>query len=328
MKGLFEEFFKWKSAIVDMFFDNSRAQAHLRGQGAIEYLLIIGAAILVVAIVTIAITSVLNQGQQQSISGITSANSSFDQLKETSGAYYRVNNHYYLKSDPLVVELNSVWRMDNVVGGKVADTIGENSLTCSGDSCPLPVVGLFGENALQFDGQNDVLSLDTYPNSIERTISVWLSPGFTLVDSGDGKNYGLFITNVASGNNMGGVFLRNYYQDLIFYVCSFNIDNSCGVEKDIFNSVLMEKDKWYLLTVVSSKSSNFKSIYLNGVSLVAGAYGTGNATSPGIRFGDIVPDADPNKVNFKGKIGEISIWNKALSASDVNALYNNALSGN
>ena len=76
---------------------NSRAQAPVRGQGAIEYLLIIGAGILVVAIVIIAITSVLSQGQSQAYSGITSANSSFDQLKETSGAYIRVSNSYYLK---------------------------------------------------------------------------------------------------------------------------------------------------------------------------------------------------------------------------------------
>ncbi|MFA6399588.1 MAG: class III signal peptide-containing protein, partial [archaeon] len=45
-------------------------QALLRGQGAIEYLLIIGAAILVVAIVTIAITSLLGQGGEQNKSAM------------------------------------------------------------------------------------------------------------------------------------------------------------------------------------------------------------------------------------------------------------------
>ncbi|MFA6065001.1 MAG: hypothetical protein WCW44_01725 [archaeon] len=50
------------------------------GQGAIEYLLIIGAAILVVAIVTIAITSVLQQGQIQTDTGSASAYDSLHKL--------------------------------------------------------------------------------------------------------------------------------------------------------------------------------------------------------------------------------------------------------
>ncbi len=48
-----------------------------RGQGAIEYLLIIGAAILVVAIVIIAITSVLQQGQTQ---GTTAATEQYNSM--------------------------------------------------------------------------------------------------------------------------------------------------------------------------------------------------------------------------------------------------------
>ncbi len=51
----------------------SQGQPRSRGQGAIEYLLIIGAAILVVAIVVMAITSVLQQGQEQTTIGSDSA---------------------------------------------------------------------------------------------------------------------------------------------------------------------------------------------------------------------------------------------------------------
>ena len=77
-------------------------QPHSRGQGAIEYLLIIGAAILVVAIVVIAITTVLSQGQNQSSSGIKSATTAYDSLKEGSGEFIKINNSYYLKSAPIV----------------------------------------------------------------------------------------------------------------------------------------------------------------------------------------------------------------------------------
>jgi uncharacterized protein (UPF0333 family) len=51
-----------------------------KAQGAIEYLLIIGAAILVVAIVIIAVTSVLSQGKAQTTGGAGDANSAFNDL--------------------------------------------------------------------------------------------------------------------------------------------------------------------------------------------------------------------------------------------------------
>ena len=80
---------------------NSKAQGFIlplgsrRGQGAIEYLLIIGAAILVVAIVTIAITTIISQGQEQNAYSAESASSAIDSLKEASGEYVLVNNSYY-----------------------------------------------------------------------------------------------------------------------------------------------------------------------------------------------------------------------------------------
>ena len=53
-----------------------------KAQGAIEYLLIIGAAILVVAIVIIAVTSVLQQGQNQGNQGKTDQNTAFYDLNK------------------------------------------------------------------------------------------------------------------------------------------------------------------------------------------------------------------------------------------------------
>jgi hypothetical protein len=60
------------------------------GQGAMEYLLILGAALLVVAIVTIAITSVVSSGQTQTTSGSDSA---FDSLHDLAvgGIGYQID---------------------------------------------------------------------------------------------------------------------------------------------------------------------------------------------------------------------------------------------
>jgi len=53
----------------------------MKGQGAIEYLLIIAAAILVVAIVILALTGALGSGQDQSTQAITDQNTQQNQLR-------------------------------------------------------------------------------------------------------------------------------------------------------------------------------------------------------------------------------------------------------
>ncbi len=305
-----------------MFSEESKAQ------GAIEYLLIIGAAILVVAIVTIAITTVISQGQSQNSSAVESATNAFDSLKENSGAYYRVNNNYYLKSDPLVQNLFSVWRFNEISQtGDVLDFVGQNKLNCSSPNCPTIVSGLFGENALQFNGTTQYLSSSALPNSLERTISVWIKPNFSW-DNGvtDDKDYFLFTTNIGSVTNQGYIVIRNHYNDLVFYVCSYTSTNNCGVEWDISNNqILIQNNNWYFLTFVSSKQNNFLKIYVNGLEKATYPNATFDTSSmfSGITVGK--SNGGPTDSYFKGVMGEVSIWNKALSASDINALYDNAI---
>lgn len=52
-----------------------------KAQGAIEYLLIIGAAILVVAIVILLMTGIISGGNDQAIDANTALNENFDSLE-------------------------------------------------------------------------------------------------------------------------------------------------------------------------------------------------------------------------------------------------------
>jgi hypothetical protein len=60
----------------------NKAQAPIRGQGAIEYLLIIGAAILVVAIVTAAVMTIIQQGQTQNTNATTNQIKALDKMQQ------------------------------------------------------------------------------------------------------------------------------------------------------------------------------------------------------------------------------------------------------
>ena len=56
-----------------------------KAQGAIEYLLIIAAAILVVAIVILAVTGALGSGQDQGDQAVLDLNGAFDDLNALQG---------------------------------------------------------------------------------------------------------------------------------------------------------------------------------------------------------------------------------------------------
>ncbi len=66
-------------------YKNGGSKMEQKAQGAIEYLLIIGAAILVVAIVILAVTGVLGGGQDQTTQGQQDVNSAFGDLNALKG---------------------------------------------------------------------------------------------------------------------------------------------------------------------------------------------------------------------------------------------------
>lgn len=77
-------------------YEDRRAQSLLRGQGAIEYLLIIGAAILVVAIVVIAMTSITSTGKTQTQASTLDQNKSLSGLQKLSANELTLNNYTYI----------------------------------------------------------------------------------------------------------------------------------------------------------------------------------------------------------------------------------------
>jgi hypothetical protein len=172
--------------------------------------------------------------------------------------------------------------------------------------------GAMGQNALDFDGIDDHVILSggsaQIANATGISLSVWVYP-----------------TNTASGwpdfDGFGG-FRNDANAD--FYLCqlsSTNVEarfrNSSGTTFDISSATLV-LNTWqhYVLTYNGSQLS----LYRNGVLLNSvPASGTiTNATVP-LYIGRLVYSV--NNFNYLGKIDEFSIWNKALSGTEVAAAY-------
>lgn len=80
---------------------------------------------------------------------------------------------------------------------------------------------------------------------------------------------------------------------------------------------------WYHVTATFDKASTTATLYLNGQSV-------GTTTSPNIERGGVAnpligihQQADLTTFAFNGLIDDVRIYNRALSASEISALYNN-----
>jgi len=304
-----------------------------RAQGAIEYLLIIGAAILVVAIVIIAVTSVLQQGQNQSSIGVSSANDSFDSLKENSGAYVKLSNKYYLKSEPIVSGLVESLRLNNFSNNSFADSSGSGvAAVCDPGKCPLIVNGLWSQalefNSLTQGAANDgnCIYLTVLPTSNldfgtrDFTVSLW----FNTRDkpSGGGNADTLIARGITDRvGDYGRFWCWIDYGQLSCSIAnnSYSIPNA----SHYVNFGTFNLNEWYHLVFI--KKSDSISIYKQG-SLVQ------RTNLPAGYVTDFTANPFPITIGAEGRMGyffngyiqEVSIWNRALSATDVNLLYQNS----
>ena len=160
------------------------------------------------------------------------------------------------------------------------------------------------QGSIVFDGSDDLVSISD-SSSIDVTptvtISAWINPsGFgennfgRIVDSEDSYNFFLDNSTVTSG--------IRYWP---------NAGNAFSVA----NCVTL--DEWANFVVVHSGSN--VTIYKNGVSI---GTSSGISTLPSTSSGLFIGNSDVGDRAFEGKISQVLVYSKALSASDVLTNYN------
>ena len=190
------------------------------------------------------------------------------------------------------------------------------------------VAGKVGQG-LKFDGVDDYVSIPYTGLDFERTdafsFSVWAKIGSTFpapstwqtfIGRSGAANKGTYFAvtqnTVALGSNANAVNFSLY-----------NISSNAMVVSTAVGSFSPYYDKWTLVTVTYDGSSNVSGvkIYLNGVSFpVSSLFSTLSATiKPNVnwRIGD-----DYTNDWTRGSIDDVRIYNRVLSATEVQKLYN------
>jgi len=204
------------------------------------------------------------------------------------------------------------WSFEEGIGTKAGDMSGNgnNGTLTLMDPATDWVNGKRGK-ALDFDGVNDYVNLGTFSVvSDQMTMAAWVY--VTAFSSPDVQER---IINKADGTGT-----ENHDWMLSF------IDNSGRKLRLRFNRSIntligntnLSAGRWYYVAATYNNGTGI--IYLDGVADGSGSFGTGtlpNNTNP------VYIGAKSSLVEFlNGKIDEVRIYNRALSASEVANLYN------
>ena len=187
------------------------------------------------------------------------------------------------------------------------------------------VSGISG-NALKFDGKDDYISTDYTQNSVTAyTIEVWVKTTDSgnkktfVQDRGSGAGKSLTLGMGRSGAGFGS-------SGQVFYIL-----DSEGIDTGVHSVQTINDNNWHHVVGVWSASpeteidpSQFK-IYIDGVQVTttSGNYdSSSHPKSPLTGLGGTkIARHDAWNTNFNGIIDEVSIYNYALTASEIKANY-------
>lgn len=208
-----------------------------------------------------------------------------------------------LKLDhPLARGLVGCWLLNERSGDKAYDSSGQGNIgTLTGMDPATDWVGSLHGGALDFDGSNDYIECADSPslNIIKSiTISAWIN--FAVTNSP--------IVIVGRGN----------YQYLLYWNAGQSVLSlwTGGSETQQFFTPVV--GTWYHIVAINDEYNNKRTIYINGKELSgSSSYVPSSSANVVLRIGD----SENFSYHWNGKIENILIYNRALSAQEVATLH-------
>jgi len=226
-----------------------------------------------------------------------------------------VSYPYFLWQIPPVLTcpsgMVSYWKFDEGSGTTAYDVLGVNNGQLIGG--PIWTTGKV-RNALQFDGVNDYVSVGNLGNFyLQGTIEFWMNP--TVVE-----NYRNPFTTNYPGYNAAIRFEENSAGN---FGLAMGDDSGLQQYGHTYLSSGLLPNKWYHVVLTWNKTSNKATGYLNGVQKFDDWQPIWPTTIPNVTIGGILwVDR-----SWKGLIDEVAIYNRALTADEIQQHYQAGLQG-
>ena len=238
----------------------------------------------------------------------------------------------------------SHWKLDNTTTG-IQDSAGSNNGTNNGATevatyvnttasnssgmsqsnlvqSNLQTVAPYSKYTLNFDGTDDYIDSgnDTSLSiSGNFTVSAWV-----YMDSATSYKRVVGKSNSANDRCNYGIGFENYKPAVLV-----NDGSPWPTYVDYASATALSLNRWYHIVGVYD-GSNFL-LYVNGVldnTTSATGFNINTAASDTSSSNLLIGDSYRATENFDGKISNVSIWNTALTASQVREIYNQGLPGN
>jgi len=222
------------------------------------------------------------------------------------------------------IEPLAEWRMDETQwsgnGNPVVDQTGNYDGTTKGASPANENPAIYGDPGTCGYGEFDdsYIEVSSFPNLQNSfTITAWINP--TNLDKGsrifadDENNTGGYSLSLSDDANNSGK-LRFYSRN----VRPISVDTNDGV---------IETDKWTFVAAVHNSETQTREIFVNGVAQQVTGGNTSNTYTGnwGVDTGvaSIGGETNRGETNnrFTGNIDELRIYEDALSASEISAIY-------
>ncbi len=242
-----------------------------------------------------------------------------DRTSKDGGDFWAV---YELGSNLTLSPLNnsglvSYWKFDGGTSGSIAnnttigfeDAAGNNNGTAknaNGTGMAWTTGKLSG--AVSFDGTDDYIYIPSFPfPDSEGTMEAWV-----WFPSATQSTHGTILRIDGASPWTYHILQRNPNSNYISYtVYDGSNDRSVGYT--------VVPGNWYHLVATHSLSSNKIELFINGISRNTGSHPTvTTCNGKELGIGAISDGGNP----LKGSIDEVRIYNRALSAAEISAIYN------
>lgn len=232
--------------------------------------------------------------------------------------------HHFAQSvhNAVGADLAGMWRFEEGSGTTAQDFSGNrHDGTLIGQTSYVPN-SVLGGNALRFDGNGDYVNLPSfYPYDKTATYAAWVMMEGSS-DTGGIFGHDMNQATYISMNPCGGIYA--YFNQLRGSVYD---GQTAGL-----GTGTLRANEWYYVVFVKNIESEHIFLYVDG-----GLIGSGNFNLAGFRASS-GPYCNNNKMSIGmvnnamwdkyllGQVDEAAIYEKALTAGEINALYANSLS--
>ena len=207
----------------------------------------------------------------------------------------------HLFEEVFPIELIAYWKLDEVEGDIAYNSIGDNHGNLNGNPSWQPASGMY-DGALEFDGIDDYVSTPFVLNAADSPISAfaWIK----------GAMPGQVIISQTDGTGFGGTWLGLDPSDGKLFTTLMFVE--------LKSESVIPDDEWHLLGLVWDGSRRY--LYLDGTEIAGDATALSYALScdGGLNIGaGKTLDAG---TFFSGLIDDVRIYDKALTAEQIEAL--------